>query len=206
MSRRKEKDATEDYRALDVRALHRAGVLVAGWSGNWQWSRNGGVRAKIGVTVESLTRLHLCYQATSRGQVEAKDYVVPVVWTSCHLGGSRPWFSCPSCGRRVAKLYGGVVFACRHCWRLNYASQQVSTRDRAADRSWSLRRRLGCDEGFLSMPAEYICKPKGMHWRTFNRKIALLKQVDAGALADAEAMLASIDRRLGTLGAALFQR
>lgn len=196
MSRRKEKDTTEDYQALDVRVLHRAGALVVGWSGNWQWSRNREVRASIGVTIESLTRLRLRYQVTTRGQADAKDYVVPLEWIPCHLGGSRPWFSCPSCGRRVAKLYGGAVFACRHCWRLNYASQQTSRRDRAADRSWNLRRALGCDEGFLSIPAEYIHKPKGMHWRTFNCKIAQLKQVEDTALADTQAVLAGIERKL----------
>ena len=147
-----------------------------------------------GLTVESLIRLRLSYQATAWGQVEAKNYPVPVVWTPCHLGGCRPWFSCPCCGRRVAKLYGGAVFACRHCWRLNYASQQASKRDRAADRSWNLRRLLGCDEGFLFIPAECIRKPRGMHWRTFNRKIALLRQVEACALADIQAVLASIER------------
>jgi hypothetical protein len=75
---------------------------------------------------------------------------------------------------------------------LNYSSQQASKRDRAADRSWSLRDRLGCYEGFLSIPSEYISKPKGMHWRTFNRKIALLRQVDACALANIQAVLASL--------------
>jgi hypothetical protein len=194
MSRRKEKDVIESYRALDVRALHRGGVLVVGWSGKWHWLRNGEIHASIGVTVESLIRLRLSYQATAWGQVEAKNYPVPVVWTPCHLGGCRPWFSCPCCGRRVAKLYGGAVFACRHCWRLNYASQQASKRDRAADRSWNLRRLLGCDEGFLFIPAECIRKPRGMHWRTFNRKIALLRQVEACALADIQAVLASIER------------
>lgn len=49
------KDSTENYRTLDVRALHRGGVLVVGWSGNWHWSRNGEIHASIGVTVESLT-------------------------------------------------------------------------------------------------------------------------------------------------------
>lgn len=195
MSRRKEKETTEDYLALDVRALHRDGVLKVGWSGNWRWLRNGQVRASISVTVESLTRLRLSYQATTMGQVETKNYAVPVVWTPCHLGGSRPWFNCPICGRGVAKLYGGGMFACRHCWRLNYASQQASKRDRAANRSWSLRDRLGCDEGFLSIPAECICKPKGMHWQTFSRKIALLRQVEARALADIQAVLASFECR-----------
>jgi hypothetical protein len=44
--------------------------------------------------------------------------------TPCHVGGSRPWFICPAlgCGRRVAILYGGGIFACRLCFQLAYAS------------------------------------------------------------------------------------
>jgi len=203
MSRDKEKDATEDYRALDVRGLHRAGVLAPGWLGNWQWKRRGAVVATIGIEAESRGSVRLRYQVTIRGERQAKDYAVPIIWTPCHLGGERPWFLCPCCGRRVAKLYAHRIFACRHCLRLNYRSQQASKRDAPCDRSWTLRRALGCDEGFLSLPAEYIRKPKGMHWRTFERKIEQLKRVDARALAEARAMLASIERSVKIAGDAL---
>ncbi|WP_236658355.1 hypothetical protein [Pseudomonas knackmussii] len=196
MSRAREKNTVEDYRALDVRELQRHGVLVAGWRGKWQWSRDGEVRASIGLEVESLERLRLCYQVTFQGRAEAKDYPVRVTWTPCHLGGSRPWFLCPDCGRRVAKIYSHGVFACRHCLRLNYRCQQVSKRDVASDRSFKLRDTLGCDEGFLSVPAECIPKPKGMHWRTFNRKIAQLKAVDGRAWGDARALLDRLERRV----------
>lgn len=203
MSRAKEKDATEDYRALDVRGLHRAGVLSSGYSYSWEWKRRGEVVASIGIRTESPTCVRLRYQVKARCQAESKDYHVPITWTPCHLGGERPWFLCPCCSRRVAKLYGGAVFACRHCRRLNYASQQANKRDRASDRSWDLRRALGCDEGFLFTPAEFIPKPKGMHWRTFNRKIEQLKRVDACALSDTGAMLASIERSIGIASKAL---
>lgn len=56
-------------------------------------------------------------------------------WTACHLGGQRPWFLCPTrgCGRRIANLYGGAIFACRHCYRLAYPSQRETPDDRAAE-------------------------------------------------------------------------
>lgn len=203
MSRTKEKAATEDHRALDIRSLHRAGVLVAERSCSWEWKRRGAVVGSIGIYVEMLTRLRLRYQLTRQGQTEGKDYPVTITWAPCHLGGNRPWFLCPCCGRRVAKLYSSTLFACRHCLRLNYASQQANKRDRATDRSWSLRRALGCDEGFLCLPAEFIPKPKGMHWRTFNRRLDQLKRVDAVALADAGAMLAIIERGIGRAQSAL---
>lgn len=194
MSRAKEKNATEDHRALDVRTLHKAGALTAGRVCSWEWKRRGEVVASIGIEAESGGCLRLRYQMTRQGKTEAKDYPVPITWTHCNLGGNRPWFLCPCCGSRVAKLYSSTLFACRHCLRLNYRSQQTCKRDRPCDRSWDLRRALGCDEGFLSLPAELIRKPKGMHWRTFNRKVEQLKAVDARALAGAQAMIASIER------------
>lgn len=203
MSRAKEKNATEDHRSLDVRTLQKAGALTAGRACSWEWKRQGEVVASISIEAESQGRLRLRYQLTRHGTTEAKDYPVPITWTPCHLGGERPWFLCPCCGRRVAKLYSSTLFACRHCLRLNYASQQAKKRDRASDRSWDLRRALGCDEGFLFLPAEFIPKPKGMHWRTFARKVEQLKEVDARALADAQAMIGSIQRGLRTARAAL---
>lgn len=196
MPRTKEKQAVEDYRALDIRGLRRDGVLLPGHSCNWQWSRDGKVMASIGLIVESLNRLRLRYQSSSYGRAPVQhDYPVSITWTSCHLGGDRPWFLCPCCRRRVAKLYSADVFACRHCVRLNYRSQQTSKRDRACARSWELRRALGCDEGFLSLPAQLIAKPNGMHWKTFERKIQQIKRVDAQAMADAVVVISSLERR-----------
>ena len=98
---------------------------------------------------------------------------VPIVWTPCHFGGSRPWFVCPGivngvpCGRRVGKLYGpGRYFLCRHCYRLAYQSQREQPHERALRRANSIRMRLGGEPGMLCPFPE---KPKGMHWRTYER-------------------------------------
>jgi hypothetical protein len=89
-------------------------------------------------------------------------------WTACNYGGRRAWLVCPvvGCGRRVAILYGGGIFACRHCFRLAYASQRESRDSRAMQRANSIRRRLGWGVG-IANPAGG--KPKGMHWRTFEK-------------------------------------
>ena len=195
MSKAKAKDAIEDYRSIDVRTLHKAGALTVGRIFSWKWKRWGEVVASIGSQADSRCGLRLRYQLTRQGKSEEKDYLVPITWTPCHLGGERPWFLCPCCGRRVARLYSSTLFACRHCLRLNYRSQQTSKRDRPCDRSWDLRSALGCDEGFLSLPAELIRKPKGMHWRTFERKLARLKRVDACAMEEAFAFFDRIERR-----------
>ena len=95
---------------------------------------------------------------------------VGLAWTECTLGGRRAWLLCPArgCGRRVALLYigGSGIFACRHCYKLAYASQRETGDDRAARRADRIRDRLGWEAGILNGEGD---KPKGMHWRTFNR-------------------------------------
>ena len=69
------------------------------------------------------------------------------------------------CGRRVTKLYGaGRLFACRHCYRLAYASQQEAAHQRGLGKSQKIRMQLG---GSPNMLEEFPDKPKGMHWRTY---------------------------------------
>ena len=58
------------------------------------------------------------------------------------------------------------IFACRHCYRLAYASQRETADDRAMRRADTIRRRLGWDAGIANLKGS---KPKGMHWRTFER-------------------------------------
>jgi predicted RNA-binding Zn-ribbon protein involved in translation (DUF1610 family) len=71
-----------------------------------------------------------------------------------------------SCGRRVALLYGGAIFACRHCHRLAYRCQREAPHYRAARRAEGIRQRLRWEPGILNDAGD---KPKGMRWRTFGR-------------------------------------
>ena len=91
--------------------------------------------------------------------------------TPCNLGGSRPWFLCPArgCERPVAILYGGAVLACRHCHQLAYPSQNEDRTGRAMWRAERIRAKLGWPPGALD---GWYDKPKGMHWRTFERLCA----------------------------------
>jgi hypothetical protein len=58
------------------------------------------------------------------------------------------------------------LFACRHCYRLAYASQQESAHDRGLLKAQGIRMRLG---GTANMLDDFPEKPKGMHWRTYER-------------------------------------
>lgn len=163
-------NTTSDYRSLDVRRLHREGLLTPGQTFGWNWTRDGETLASIVIRTE-VGKLMLIYRHQGAGgDWKPMKYAVPLDWTACHYGGSRVWFRCPAvgCGRRVAKLYlgGSGVFACRHCYRLAYDCQRETDDDRAMRRAETIRRRLGWEPGILNFPGR---RPKGMHRRTFER-------------------------------------
>jgi hypothetical protein len=143
-------------------------MLREGYRGDWQWTRNGAVVASISIRSEA-ERVILHYRY-GRGGDEWQDleYPVRIERTPCHLGGSRPWFICPGrgCGRRAAVLYGGAVYACRHCHELVYPSTREHVGDRLARRADRIRERLGWRAGILNPPGS---KPKWMRWDTYRR-------------------------------------
>ncbi|MFQ5643989.1 MAG: hypothetical protein ACE5FQ_09840 [Thiogranum sp.] len=192
------KDTTSDYRAIDIRRLHKEGLLTPHRSFGWQWSRNGEVLASVQIRTEQ-HRIILNYRHRRNGEEwQDENYPVYLDWTPCNFGGQRPWFLCPArgCGRRVAILYGGGIFACRHCYQLAYASQRETPDDRAARRANKIRERLGWEPGILN-PKGWE-KPKGMHWKTFER---LNIEHDAHV---AES-LAGIARRFGMFDRSLWE-
>ena len=162
------KNTTISMRALDVRRLQRDGLLAAGQWFMWKWSRNGEEVASIQIRVAD-DRVTLNYRSRSYGgEWQPMEYPVYLDWTPCRLGGRRAWFRCPArgCGRRVAILYGGSIFACRHCHHLAYDSQREKHDDRLTRKADKIRQRLGWEPGILNGDGD---KPKGMHWRTFER-------------------------------------
>lgn len=161
------KDTTDDYYCIDIRRWKRGGLLEPHQSFGWEWSHCGAAVASIRVRTEP-GRLILSYRHRSAGEWTDESYPVSLAWTPCHLGGQRPWFLCPvrGCGRRVAILYGGAVFACRHCHQLAYPSQREPSYDRAARRADGIREKLEWVPGILNGEG---LKPKGMHWRKFRR-------------------------------------
>ncbi|MBK8071794.1 MAG: hypothetical protein IPK34_07115 [Ramlibacter sp.] len=185
---------TDDLRPLDVRKINRDGLLTPGRRFNWQWTCNDEVTGTISLRVET-GRVLLNYRSQNTsfngGEWETMNYPVSLDWTDCGFGGQRVWWRCPAvgCGRRVAVLYGGRVFACRECHRLAYRSQREAFDDRATRRADKLRDRLGWEPGILNGTG---WKPKGMHWRTFER---LHRKHDANV----ETALAGMAAKLGIL-------
>ena len=60
----------------------------------------------------------------------------------------------------------GEVFACRHCHRLTYESQNETPFLRSVRRARKIRMRLGAGFSFAEPFPE---KPPRMHWRTYRR-------------------------------------
>ncbi|PNE11410.1 MAG: hypothetical protein CR217_09000 [Beijerinckiaceae bacterium] len=180
--------------------LQKTGCLSAGWSGGWQWTRDGEKVAWINLRAAA-DRLHLAYRVRiAGGEWQDVEEAVRIVRVPCRLGGARSYFICPgvvngvACGRRVAKLHGpGRYFLCRHCYHLAHASQSEREWDRALRRANKIRQRLGGDPG---MAAPFPKKPKGMWRRTYER---LCEQAfEAEMLAD-EAFAISADRLLARI-------
>ena len=167
------KNTVESCRSIDVLEWHRRGYLGSSRRFSWAWTRDGERVASINVDTQRHA-VTLKYRSRSHGEgwsdVEQR---VAIQWTSCRLGGERAWFACSVaangvyCGRRVSKLYGaGRLFACRHCYRLAYASQQESAHQRGLGKSQKIRMQLG---GSANMLEEFPDMPKGMHRRTYER-------------------------------------
>ncbi|MBL0353841.1 MAG: hypothetical protein IPP03_14740 [Dechloromonas sp.] len=197
--RRGGKDTTDDMRPLDIRKLQRDGLLTPGRTFSWQWTVNGKEVASIQARTDT-DRVILSYQNRSNGgEWQAMEYPVYLEWTDCTLGGRRAWFLCPGqgCGRRVAILYSGRVFACRHCHKLNYQCQRETDGDRAMRRADTIRRRLGWKVGIANLEGG---KPKGMHWRTFWRLKAEYNAFAMASWAGVAQRLGMVNRRLDALG------
>lgn len=159
----------EQMQSIDLAWLRRENSLNPGASGTLLWSRNGKETGSIEYMVLSVS-LKVTYR--SRGQDARWEYVeesLPFVWTDTRFDGLRRWFQCLSCGRRCRIVYGGPRFRCRMCHRLTYNSQYEPAWERPLTRARLVRMRLG---GSASIEGPFPPKPKGMHWRTYERHFA----------------------------------
>ena len=147
----------ESYHRLDVRSLARDGLLTG--SGTVTWSRGDHVTRAAEVHGDG-DSIRLAYVIGGQ-EIEER---VALTSTPVHLGGHRFWFLCPGCDRRIAVLYAGARFRCRHCHDLRYASQRESAKFRAISRIHRVRKKLGAGANLLKPRPR---RPRYMHARTF---------------------------------------
>lgn len=154
----------EQYRSIDIRNLARKKLLKPNNLLTWSWTTNfSDDSGSVSILVNSANQITFQYRLRNIETDEHEDISFPVSlsYSSCNYGGKRPWFICPHCGRRVAKLYyGSKGFYCRHTLRLAYSSQSECLRDR-------LHRKIGKIEAIL----EGRTHRKRLHNKTIDKLI-----------------------------------
>lgn len=149
---------------LDVAKLKAQGLFNKPAVWLWRWNTGG--------TVQVDTRnQELVLLKYSTAQDEPREYAIRLEAISQHLGGKRDWFICPSvrCNRRCKTLYlRRGYFLCRKCQRLGYVTEQATKSDYPYHQINKIRARLSWTPGYLN---GHEAKPKGMHWKTFQRLV-----------------------------------
>lgn len=163
------KNSTANYRSIDVRPMQRKGYLRPGAQSTFSWSRNGEVTGSISACAEpGCIVLSYRHRRNNLEEWQSVEYRILLAWTRCNYGEERAWFRCPAlgCGRRVAVLWGGAIFACRQCHNLAHESQNETAHSRALSKTQERRMKLG---GSPNLSEDFPWKPKRMHWRTYWR-------------------------------------
>ena len=157
---------THEFRSIDLTKLRRDKCLTLGATWTITWSRRGEITGSINAR-RTENGIRLSYSSRRYGEDWRRvEELIPLVSTPTRFGGWRLWFQCPSCGKRCRIIYGRTYFRCRRCHGLKYESQYEPAFARAASRSQSIRRRLG---GTSNLQDPFPDKPKGMHWRRYDR-------------------------------------
>ena len=181
------KSVVSSYLEISVSRMVIWGKIQQGniTNGNLHWSMRGEKFAEISCNVntwDSPPTMTLRYTNTSgrTGEKTELNYPVYLTTTIPHYGGVRWWFLCPAkgCGKRVGNIYGGKIFACRTCHNLAYESQNQTAPFRLLDQAQNVHRKL---EGNMDWWGVTPPKPKGMHQKTYDRKIVKLKRLSRAA-------------------------
>lgn len=157
---------TSQTRSIDVRRWQRDKLLNCGYFG-WQWSdaETGKVESSIGVE-SRLGGVTLIYTANGQSYRNAID----ITSTPCTYGGSRPWFRCPRCYDRCAKLYlRWGHFRCRKCNQISYQSQSEDQIGRLWRAQAKIEARLGSS----------FTRPKHMRQATFDALCERFWQIES---------------------------
>lgn len=89
----------------------------------------------------------------------------------CNYGGYRFFAFCPVCNRRIRTLYlCKTVFACRHCLRMGYASQNQTLYERVLLKKDKVGQKINNNEWK---------KPKWMRKKTFTKLREQYQKLDA---------------------------
>ncbi len=120
-------NTVEECLDMDISMMIRRKWVTPGFRsyGTLKWTRIGREIGSISHETHmdldpAYIRLHYTWHKTDN-----LDYEVFLTKTYPNFGGFRYWFRCPSCVKRVRKLYcapGSRYFLCRICQNLTYTS------------------------------------------------------------------------------------
>lgn len=111
-----------------------------------------------------------------------RSYPVWITRTECNFGGTRPWFRCPRCEKRLGKLYlppDEAMFLCRHCHDFGYTSSRASGNvDRTLRMRFNrIRQKLDAEPTHPNnWDAIDVDRPKGMHQDTYDELMIELRK------------------------------
>lgn len=177
MGRWRDRVRLEDGLKLDLNKLLRAGY---GKMGLCCWNKIQWTFLATGEVIASgWLEMDLQYEDDARAVIRLGEITQTLRMRRepRQFGGGQWYFLCPSTGRLASVLWlppGASRFASRQTWgrRVAYGSQFQTPHDRAVSRAQDIRMRLGGRKYISLMDGLTPPKPKGMHWRTYDRLIA----------------------------------
>ncbi len=170
------KPTTGQYFALDMVEMCRRGVFARPGYGPALLILAAGssfqiLNVRVEPSAPTLTVRVVTAQRTS--------IALPCQVSNPTFGGARYWFTCRACHRRCRMLYwsrASFIPECRLCKGLVYSTQRMSLPNQWERRARRIEQRLGGERA-----DGLVYKPKRMHWRTFNRLMDEVVELNDGA-------------------------
>jgi hypothetical protein len=120
-----------------IARLQRAGIGHAGHV--LTWYRGDHKIAACGVAFYLPPDGHIGMVLSYSLNGDPRRQAITIDWTATPFG-RRPWWQCPLCRRRCARLYNpqGHSWYCRRCWNVTYTSSNESDKRLAYGRCWDV--------------------------------------------------------------------
>jgi len=162
------KQIQDELIRLDLRYLHRNGLLIHGVVSTLWWLQHNRIVGSITIIAKA-NKIVLNYRVVSSGSGSLQEVyqVVQLNWLPCTFGSTRPFYFCPNCGQQVLILYpDNIYFSCRHCLNLTYQSRNEGRVDQLLRSVRNARSKVGAAADLTkTIPP----KPKWKHRNKYNR-------------------------------------
>lgn len=161
------KEKVDDWMTLDAGLLKPKSRGGLPKSATVEWHNNGRLIDKIHIQKNAhFIQLRFDELVVTGGSWRPTNQQIDVESTSCHYGGNRSWFKCPTCAQRVGLIARKQrLFACRKCHDLVYRSQYQTEYERLLTLQRKIKKRIFQSDG----KSHIRVKKKGVHWTTYNR-------------------------------------